>query len=207
MYKWAGIQEKKAIWTGAAVSMAYLTAIEIMDGYSAQWGFSWSDMAANVLGNGLFVAQQLTWQEQRILMKFSAHLTEYAELKPDLLGSNYMERILKDYNGQTYWLSANPSSFRSDSSGPFSWLNIAFGYGAEGMIGANNNDDIDDVDGAGQIERYRQFYFSLDVDLSRIKTRSGFLKGMFYVLNSIKVPAPALEINGQGNTKFHLVYF
>jgi len=208
MYRWAGMDEKKSMWIGSAVSFGYLTAIEIMDGHSTNWGFSWSDMAANVIGNGLFIGQQLAWHEQRVLMKFSAHLTDYAEQRPEVLGSDLGERILKDYNGQTYWLSANPSSFRKDRNGPFSWLNIAFGYGAEGMLGANNNSDLEgEISGATDVERYRQYYLSLDIDLSRIKTNSGFLKGLFYVLNSIKVPAPTLEINSKGDTEFHLLYF
>ena len=208
MYKWAGMSERSSAWIGAGVSLGYLTAIEVMDGYSSEWGFSWSDMAANVLGNGLFLGQQLAWKEQRVLLKFSAHLTDYADMRSEVLGSSTAERILKDYNGQTYWLSGNPSSFSKKEGGKFSWFNIAVGYGAEGMLGANSNADVDnEVEGASDLERYRQFYFSIDVDLMRIKTKSGFLKGLFYVLNSIKVPAPTLEINGQGQAKFHLLYF
>ena len=76
------------------------------------------------------------------------------------------------------------------------------------MLGANNNSDLEDeISGATDVERYRQYYLSLDIDLSRIKTNSGFLKGLFYVLNSIKVPAPTLEINSKGDTEFHLLYF
>ena len=56
-----------------------------------------------------------------------------------LLGSSLPEQILKDYNGQTYWFSANLHSFFKKSKIP-KWFNIAVGYGAEGMI--TGNDDI-----------------------------------------------------------------
>lgn len=206
MYRWAGISERKAVWLGGAVSMAYLTGIEVLDGFSTEWGFSWTDMAANTIGNGLFVGQQLAWGEQRMQLKFSAHLTNYAEQRPNVLGSGFWERMLKDYNGQTYWLSVNPSSFRKGNKGKFKWLNVAVGYGAEGMLGANSNADLN-IEGALDIERYRQYYLSLDIDLTRIRTNSGFLKGLFYTLNMIKIPAPTLEFNGKGEVEFHLLYF
>ena len=55
--------------------------------------------------------------------------------------------------------------------------------------------------------RVRQYYLSLDVDLTRIRTNSHLLKTIFDVLNVIKVPFPALEINSQGLVKFHSIYF
>ncbi|OJU23360.1 MAG: hypothetical protein BGN92_03335 [Sphingobacteriales bacterium 41-5] len=51
----------------------FLTVIEILDGFSNKWGFSWGDMAANVFGAGMFQGQQLLWNEQRIKFKFSFH--------------------------------------------------------------------------------------------------------------------------------------
>lgn len=206
MYRWAGLPEKRSVWFGGAVSMGYLTGVEVLDGLSSKWGFSWTDMAANTLGNGLFVGQQLAWGEQRIQLKFSAHPTDYAEQRPEALGSGFWERMLKDYNGQTYWLSVNPSSFRKEEKGILKWLNVAVGYGAEGMLGANDNMDVD-IEDASEVERYRQYYFSIDVDFTQIKTNSGFLKGLFYVLNMIKVPAPTLELNSKGEAEFHLFYF
>ena len=49
-----------------------------------------------------------------------------------------MQQVLKDYNGQTYWLSANIWSFNKESNFP-RWLNVAFGYGADGMLYGENN--------------------------------------------------------------------
>ena len=111
--------------------------------------------------------------------------------------NEYAAHVLKDYNGQTYWLSANIHSFAKASKIP-KWLNLAVGYGAEGMITAIpvEND-----------ERYRQFYLSLDVDLSKIKTKSPFLSTLFSIFNSVKIPAPTFEINSLGKSKFYILYF
>ncbi len=110
-YRYAGVKRKKAIWLGGSVGFFYLTIIEILDGFSAQWGASWGDVVANASGAGLFIGQQLLWDEQRFHLKWSYHPTDYAQYNPNLLGSTGLESILKDYNGQTYWLSGNIKSF------------------------------------------------------------------------------------------------
>jgi hypothetical protein len=115
------------------------------------------------------------------------------------LGSNLQENLLKDYNGQTYWLSVNPAAFMNSAASFPKWLNIAIGYGAEGMIGGSVNPVLTDVDGNNiYFDRYRQFYLSLDIDLTRIKTRSSFLKALFTTIGFIKIPAPALEFSRHG---------
>jgi hypothetical protein len=158
-------------------------------------------MAANTLGTGLFVGQELLWEEQRILLKYSFHQTRYAKQLPDKLGGGLAEEFLKDYNGQTYWLSANINSFLKIDGFP-NWLNLAFGYGADGMLTGEPNDPF-----IINQNRTRQYYLSLDIDLSRIKTKSHFLKTIFDVLNVIKVPFPALELNSKGRLKMHYFYY
>ena len=184
--------------------MAFPTIVEVFDGYSANWGASLGDVAANVSGTALYVSQELLWKEQRIVPKFSFHTTPYASARPNVLGSSIQEQILKDYNGQTNWLSANIHSFVKSSSIP-KWLNVAVGYGAEGMI--TGNDDLVNAVFLPESKRYRQFYLSLDLDLTKIETKSHFVKTILTVFNSIKIPSPTFEIKGSGGTKFHLLYF
>lgn len=204
-YRWAGYNDKKAAWFGFGITWGFLAAVEVMDGFSEGWGFSWGDLAANTLGGGLYLTQQLLWNEQRLIMKFSYHPTDYAELRPEILGSTSLERVLKDYNGQTHWLSANPSSFCSHNTWIPGWLNFAVGYSADGLLGGVSNvgEDFD----YSEVPRIRQFYFAPDIDLSRIKTRSKWLNTIFDVLNLIKIPAPTLEIDQNGNASFFWFYF
>ncbi len=202
--EWAGYSKKKQLVIGGLSGFTYMSAIEVMDGYSSGWGFSWGDMAANALGCGLAIGQKAWWNEQRIQLKFSFYTSGYAKYRTDLLGESFATQILKDYNGQTYWLSINPSSFmRKDTKFP-RWLNVAFGYGANGMLGARyNNILVVDEDGTTHyFNRYRQGYFSLDVDLTRIKTRSKLLRSVFSCLNVIKIPFPNLEVS-EGKLKFN----
>lgn len=203
-WQWSGASRESQLLYGATTGFAFLSVVEIMDGYSAQWGASLGDIAANAAGTGLYLAQELTWKEQRIIPKFSFHTTPYASARPSALGSNYPEQLLKDYNGQTYWLSVNLHSFAKNSKIP-TWLNVAVGYGAEGMITAN--DDLVNAVFLPESERFRQFYLSLDVDLTKIKTKSHLLKTVFEVFNTIKIPAPTLELTEHGDFKFRGIYF
>lgn len=198
---WSGVSKKDQLLYGSTLGLGFLTAVEVMDGFSREWGFSWTDMAANVAGTGLHVGQELLWQEQRILLKYSFHRTKYAQQRPNKLGNGLSEEFLKDYNGQTYWLSANINSFLKTNGIP-NWLNLAFGYGAEGMLTGDPNDVL-----FLNQNRTRQYYLSLDIDLSRIKTNSNLLKTIFDVFNVIKVPFPALELNSNGRIKWHYIYF
>ena len=204
MLAWSGVSKKNQLLYGAGYGFVFLTAVEVFDGYSAEWGFSWGDVAANATGTALYVSQELLWDEQRIIPKFSFHTTQYAQLRPELLGESFSEQILKDYNGQTYWLSANVHSFFKSSKLP-KWLNLAVGYGAEGMLSSRT--DVNESILYPNGDRFRQFYLSFDVDLSKIKTKSHFLKTIFSLFNTIKIPAPTFEINGLGRSKFHLIYF
>ena len=202
-FKWSGATKKQQLIYGAALSMSFLTTVEVFDGVSKEWGFSWSDIAANTFGTGLFVGQELLWNEQRVLLKYSFHQTHYANKRPEKLGENMLEQLLKDYNGQTYWLSANVHSFFKTSSIP-KWLNVAFGYGAHGMLTGQH--EPNNIEFPNQ-NRQRQFYVSLDVDLTKIKTKSHTLKTLFSLLNVVKVPMPTIEFNNKKSPAFHLLYF
>lgn len=201
LLNWSGVSKKDQLIYGATLGFSFLTAVEVLDGYSEEWGFSWGDIAANAAGTGLYVGQELLWKEQRIQLKYSFHRTKYAKLRPDKLGESFLEEVLKDYNGQTYWLSVNIYDFFKHSKIP-KWLNVAFGYGADGMLSGTK--DIDNQL-LTNISRHRQYYLSFDVNLNKIKTKSPFLRTVFDIFNMIKIPFPTLEINRKG-VAFHLFY-
>ncbi len=195
--QWAGYNKKKTLAIGGLSGFAYMSAVEVMDGYSKGWGFSWGDMASNALGSGLAIGQQALWNSQRIQLKYSYATSNYAQYNPKLLGSNFPEQLLKDYNAQTYWLSVNPASFMQKETKFPKWLNIAFGYGADGMLGARyNNIIVQNAQGTVlKFNRQRQFYLSLDADLTKIPVKSKALKIVFSWLNIIKIPFPNIELS------------
>jgi len=213
-WRWAGLPRKERIWLGGLSGVAYQSIIEVLDGFSSQYGFSPGDFAANIIGSGMFIGQEFAWDDQRIKFKFSFHRKNYGEADLDkradaIYGKTEIERFIKDYNAQSYWLSANIKSFFPDAKLP-RWLSFSVGYGAEGMFGARSN-IAHDANGnitfdRSDIKRYRQWYLSPDVDFSKIKTNKKGLKILFFVLDAFKFPAPALEYSN-GSFKGHWIVF
>jgi hypothetical protein len=214
IWKSTGMERKKSIWIGGLSGIAYQTIIETLDGFSAEWGWSWADVGGNILGSAAFMAQELAWNEQRIQLKTSFHRKTYGDASLNqrsnaLFGKTAAERFLKDYNGQTYWASANLRSFFPHSKIP-SWLQVSVGVGAEGMFGGREN-IAKDKDGnvifsRPDIKRYRQWYLAPDIDLTKIKTKNKYLKGLFFVLNSLKFPMPTVELSN-GGLKWNWLHF
>lgn len=202
MLRWAGLSEKKALWYGAFAGFALQSPLEFFDGRDPDYGASASDLAANFLGSAGLLGQHLLWREVRLMPKVSFQLSPYARRRPNALGRTVAERLLKDYNGQTYWLSADVGAFLTKDTRWPRWLQPALGYGAAETV-FNEPAEI----AAAGLRPYRQYYLSLDVDLRRIPTRHLWLKRTFYVLSIFHLPAPALEVNGRGRIVFHPVYF
>lgn len=226
MYAWAGIGDKKAAWIGAGAGMVFQTSLELLDAFSAEWGFSVGDMAFNTMGSGLYLSQALLWGEQRILLKMSSHRPNYssapiratnsheissaAARAQNLFGTSFPELLFKEYNGQTLWLSGNVSAFLPKSSRFPRWLNVAVGYGIENVLGAERNSWTNangSIFVAPMPPRMSQFYLSLDIDFERIPTRRPWLRSLFKVLNIFKIPFPTLELNSLGGLKLRPFYF
>ena len=214
MWRWTGMERKRRIWIGGLSGMAYQTTIEILDGFSKQWGWSWGDIGANILGSGALIAQELAWNEQRIKLKFSFHRMNYQDPSLNnrsnaLFGKTNSERMLKDYNGQTYWASFSLQSFFPKSKLP-SWLSCAVGYGANGLFGGRENIATNDagniVFNRTDIERTRQWYLSPDIDWKKIPTKKKGVRFLFTVLSAFKMPAPTLEFT-KGRWRIHPLYF
>ena len=214
LWRWSGISRKKRIWLGGLSGVVYQTSLEIMDGFSTQWGFSWGDFSTNVAGSALLIGQELAWDDQRIKIKFSFHKNNYGDAQLDkrageLFGKTLAQRFIKDYNAQTYWASANLKSFFPTSNLP-AWLSVSVGYGADGMFGANENvgkDKEGNINFARKdIQRFRQWYLAPDIDLTKIKTNKKGIRFLLTVLSAFKFPTPSLEFSN-GKFKVQALHF
>lgn len=224
--RWTGIQERPAAWIGAGVGTLLQATIEVMDGFSEGWGFSTADFAFNTAGVGLFLGQELLWQDQRVMVKVShtrpnygsalltssTGVTRTIDEAATILYGKFPASFVKDYNAMTVWASVNPASFFPKKKKLFfpRWLNIAGGYGAQNVYGAYGNaitDSQGNVFFLHEYPRYRQYYLSLDADLRRIPTRSRALRTLFTALSWIKLPSPTIEWNSLGEQKFYWLYW
>ncbi|MEP6710901.1 MAG: DUF2279 domain-containing protein [Ferruginibacter sp.] len=214
VWRWTGIDRKKRILLGGFSGAAYQTVIEVLDGFSSEWGFSWGDFGANIVGSGLLTAQEFAWDEQRIQFKWSFHRKHYSDpslnkRSDDIFGKSDPERFLKDYNGQTYWLSTTLKSFFPRSKIP-AWLQVSVGMGGEGMFGARENVGKDKsgniIFNRPDIKPYRQWYLAPDIDLTKIKTKKKGVRFALNVLNILKFPTPSLEYS-KGSMKINWFHF
>ena len=205
----AGVSKNKALIWGAGLGIYFQTPIEIFDGLYEGWGFSWSDMAANTLGTGIVFGQEALFNEQLVRMKFSFARSPYARESFGYLGDNFLGSLFNDYNGHTYWLAMNVHrlSPKLQTTRIPGWLNLALGYGAGGMFGEFENRTFYRGNRLPTEERYRQFYLSLDIDWSKIPTRSRLLRNVFEGLNYIKFPLPGIEYNTKGEFRGHWLAF
>jgi uncharacterized protein YfiM (DUF2279 family) len=201
LFRWTGTSRKKSALIGGAYALGFLTTVEVLDGLSAEWGFSWGDMTANASGVALYSLQEAFWQRQVVVPKWSFHQTQYAHLRPGTLGKGLHEEWLKDYNGQTYWLSVCPAKLGGKSKWP-AWLAIAGGYGAEGLVGGSFNPEP-----YQNIARQRQLYLSLDINWLQVKTGHRFFDIALRALNFVKVPAPTLEWTEHKGLRGYFLYF
>jgi len=196
-YEWTGMDDLKSAKIGTLQSLIFMTSLEVFDGFSSGYGFSWTDFGFNILGAGTFYINQRSGERIYIQPKFSFGKSKMAPFRPDVLGENFQQQLLKDYNGQTYWLSIRLKRLALDvKESHFSPFNISFGYGAQGMTGGHENVLINEQ---GQIvpefQRFRQFYLSFDIDLRQIPCKNKVLKKVLNTLNFIKFPFPALEFS------------
>ncbi|MBK9727442.1 MAG: DUF2279 domain-containing protein [Saprospiraceae bacterium] len=223
--RWCGYSEKNALVWAGTISFLFQSTLEFMDGLSPDYGFSWADMSFNLLGSGMFAGQQLLWHDQKLKLKISAFPKSYPTQQiigdlgtqisikdrvKDLYGENYFSQFLKDYNAQTFWLSFNPRLLypKLTSKWPL-FLNLAIGYGSDGLYGGFKNEWITNGERfqLHSISRVHQYYLSLDLDLKKIRTKYNWLNTALGILNIIKIPAPTIEFNSRGHIKGHWLFF
>ena len=70
------------------------------------------------------------------------------------------------------------------------WLGLSFGVAARDIDGSGNGREV--------------YYLTLDYNLSRIRTESGFLRTLFTVIDFIHLPAPGFALEGG---KFRVGFF
>ena len=198
--------ERQSLYMGGFQGLILETPIEFFDAYYEGWGFSISDMVANALGSIFFIYQQKLFGEQIIRPKLSFSRTAYARNANGLLGKNNLfSEFVYDYNGYTYWFSFSPKKLFNSKKIP-EWINLSLGYGSDGMLGEFENKLSYRGVELPNYKRYRQFYLSLDIDFSKVKTNSRFISHVFNALSYIKIPLPTIEFSNK-KVRGHLLYF
>ena len=204
LFRWSGVPDRTAVLTGGIIALLYQSTIEVFDGYSEGWGFSKGDMAANAAGIALFMGQQYGFGEQKASLRYGFSSSRYARYRPELLGGTRNAQMLKDYNGQQYWLSVNLSSVLPVGPSFPRWLNLDLGYSGSGMTGGHTNPPLYGADGRPVVfRRIRQFYLSPDADFARLVPAGSTGRMLLGATQFLKLPAPSLEFNPRDGLRWH----
>ena len=217
--RWTGLHRRQSRLYALGGSLLFQSTIEVLDGFSAEWGFSVPDMLSNVSGTSLFILQDWLWEEQRFRIKMNAFpvahstalftgsegtMTNLDQRAASLFTTALASELLKDYNAQKYWLSFHPSSLGAELPWWPSWLNVALGYGGDQLYGGFENEWEEDGEiFIAPVSRSHQYYASLDIDLTRLKVKNRYLKTILHVLNIVKIPLPALEYHSRNGWRGH----
>ncbi len=207
LFRWSGMNRKSSLIISGAYSFVFQGTFEVLDGFAADYGFSYGDLIANGVGITLFTTQEILFKKQIVTPKFSFWPSEYAQYRPHLLGSNFPEQVLKDYNAQTYWLSVNLSDITPKNWKIPPWICLSFGYSISEKLKSDQEYYlIQNGSETKTFEAYRRYLLSLDIDLSRIPVKKPWLKALLSNFNTLKIPFPAIEFSSRG-TKGYWMYY
>ncbi|MDX2195787.1 MAG: DUF2279 domain-containing protein [Cytophagales bacterium] len=200
LWLWAGLNKNTSLIFAAFMAIEYQCGYEIADGFYAGYGASAYDICANIAGALAYVIQILLFNKILAGIKFSFYPSSFHAMRPELLGHNLLQQLIKDYNGQTYWFAIH-NPFITNKILP-SWLMPCIGIGAEGLLGGHDN--VGAGQGFAHIARCRKIIFSFDICVDAITNKT--IKNALWIFRYIKVPMPAVVINFCTGIKLHYIY-
>lgn len=174
-FLWSGLDTTTSLYLSSGLALAYETYVEIKDGFSAEWGFSWGDFTADALGAAFPVAQHYVPALKPYSMKISFQASEKFRT-----GAHSV--IFDDYESTYHWISVDvaailPPDWRS-SYPP--WLNIAVGHSVKQL----------DFRGGGTHE----LYLGLDWNLTALNVDGWWWDALMSVVRYYRLPAPAVRL-------------
>lgn len=182
--RWAGLSEESSLLYGGILSTLVYTGVELKDGYAPTWGFDPLDLGASVVGAFYPYAQKKIPFLMNFNFKWSyfpSNSKYYNDLNKESRNNQFFN---DDYEGQTFWVTANLRNLMPPSINSFfpDFLNLALGISVENL--------------ADPLNKHRVFIISPDIDITKlIQTDSNFLNEILRLLNYLHLPLPAIRIS------------
>jgi hypothetical protein len=173
--EWAGFDEEKSLWYSSSFALAYETFVEVRDGFSKQWGFSWGDFSADALGSAYPILQHKIPFLKNFNFKISFNPSDRFKH-----GSNRV--IFDDYESTYDWLSINVHNLLPKNIRRFypAFINLTVGHSVE---------KLDNLGGGNH-----RFYIGLDWNLEALPGSGWFWKLLKRNLNYYHFPSPVIQI-------------
>jgi hypothetical protein len=136
--------------TGFLLSMGVMTTIDIMDGFSAGYGFSPEDIVADFAGAAF-----------GFLRSSYPELEEKLDLRMEYIPSGNVEGFSphSDFSGQKYLLALKLSGFEEFEDTPLRYLELHGGYYARGFTAEEKAEGKD---------KRRELYAAIGINLSQL---------------------------------------
>jgi uncharacterized protein YfiM (DUF2279 family) len=136
--------------TGFILSMGVMGMIEVMDGFSSDYGFSYEDLTADIAGATLGYLRS-TYPE----------LEEKVDFRIEYIPSRNEKgfALQSDYSGQKYLLALKLAGFESFEETPLRFVELHAGYYARGF----SDEEIADGD-----SKRREPYAAIGLNLSEL---------------------------------------
>ena len=202
----SGFSWNDATILGGALGLAYTTYVEILDGFSMDFGFSPTDWFADVIASSFFVAQHYIPFLQNFTPKFMY-------VKPSWhreYDRKEAETFIDNYSAQTFYLSVNMHNILPENINKYwpSWLELSIGYAVYSLsagITEHNAELISDDYHFGKVYGNRKLLISLDYNLIELLPDGPpWWNWLKQSLNYFKFPSPTLEIGS--DTKLFIAY-
>ena len=206
-YGWSGMSRRQALLWGGVTSLATMTQIEVLDGFTETYGFSTADYAANAVGAFWPLAQDLWRPLGLVTFKMSYHNGYFEQARAP--------NVLEDYNRQTYWLALDVNGVLPRSARRYwpDWLGVAVGYGVHNAFTYVNTREYNPAQPYRSYlvtrtpaRMLREYYVALDLDPTRLPLGDGWLAALVRPLKYIHLPSPAIRFREDG-TRFFALYF
>ncbi|MCF8241133.1 MAG: YfiM family protein [Melioribacteraceae bacterium] len=174
-FRWSDIPGERSMLYASLLTFSYQTFIEIRDGFSKGYGFSWGDFGANSLG-ALYPHMQKRFH---FLKPISFKISYYPSQRYKEGNNQY---ILDDYESTFNWISFDVNQWlpkNIDKAIP-DFINVAIGHSVNNL-GFENS-------------RQHELYLSLDLNLKKLPGDGWFLNLIKGALDFYHLPSPAVKI-------------
>lgn len=192
--------------TGSALGLLYTGYVEVLDGFSRDFGFSPSDFYADFAGASFYLLQNYV----PILQNFSP---TFMYVKPSWISEKSRiphDSFIDDYSAQTFWMSINVHNLLPQEAKPYwpDWLELSIGYGVFSLCAPGHNCDLKySIPFAPDVYGNRSLLIGLDYNLVKLLPDGGsFWNWLKQGLRLVRIlPAPTLQISDRG-TNFYLLF-
>ena len=178
----ACVSKKKALIASGIYAALFQLQIEIFDARFKKYGFSYPDIIANSTGQAFAIAQELSPGLKAIKPTFSYRQTR--ALKNRVVASELRPSI--DYEGQTYWFSADVNRMLPDGAKQYwpSFIRLSAGHSITDWINEQGT----------SYRAKRKLLLSLDLDPEKLPGDAPIWRAIKHTLSYYRFPAPALQI-------------